>query len=146
MKMHEWHAAGLEPAFATVDEWIIDQLGRLEAEELASYAIAVSGQRTRAVRILVATDIGLFDVNWTRAADPGKRWVAARHLPWWEVAGLQLEAETRLDPETMTRQEPTWSLTIREPQVEFPETPAKEALVGFWKVCREQMAKARGIG
>jgi hypothetical protein len=146
MKMREWHAAGLEPAFATVDDWIVDQLGRLAADELASYAIEVGGQRTPAVRILIATDIGLFDVTWTRSADPGKRWVTTRHLPWWEVAGLRLEAETRLDPETLTRGEPSWSLTISEPQVEFPQTPAEEALVGFWKACHEQMSKARGAG
>lgn len=144
--MREWHAAGLEPPFATIDEWIIDQLGRLEAEELACYAIGVGGQRAQVVRILVATDIGLFDVTWTNSRQPGRRWVAARHLPWWDVSGLQLGAETRLDPETLTRREPTWSLTLREPQVELPETPAEQALVGFWRVCYEQIAKARGAG
>jgi hypothetical protein len=142
----EWHDADLEPSYATVDDWITDQLGRLEAEELAVYAIEAGSGRRPVVRILVATDVGLFDFTWERPPDPGERQVAGVHIPWGEVRGLRLAATTRLDPATLTRMQPVWSLAIDEPEVSLSESPIEPALVGFWRVCHEQMKKARAGG
>lgn len=137
MRIEEWHEAGLEPAFGSVEGWIADQLGRLGAEELAVYAVKERG----GARILVATDLGLFDYRWRTSADPAKRAVEGRLHAWWEVEGLVLEAETRLDPNTLSGREPAWSLRLTRPELAVDASPSEEALLGFWRACHDRLRR-----
>ena len=56
MKVHDWHRNGLRPVFATVEQWISDQLGFVGAEDMACFATELRPETARAglaVRILV---------------------------------------------------------------------------------------------
>src|SRR6187397_761590 len=146
MNIHEWHTHGLRPPFATVEHWIDDQLGYLNAEDEAVYATSLreEGARTGlAVRILVATDQGLFDVMWERPDDPAERHVTSRHYLWSDVRGLHIWATTRLDPQTLMRSDPSWRLEIDEPEVDI-ECAESQAALEFWSTCVKSLEKVRG--
>ena len=143
MNVHDWHRRGLRPPFATVEQWINDQLGYLDAEDEAVYAIGVRDDHDRgglAVRILVCTDKGLFDMLWERPDDVDTRRLTSRHYRWAEVRGFRLIGETMLEPETLIRREPHWRLEIAEPEVEF-DGAESQALLEFWKKCTAHLDK-----
>jgi hypothetical protein len=135
--MKEWLLAGFEPPFATVDEWIVDLIGRLGAEETAAYAMRDRDGTREGIRVLVATDIGLFDFFWYRPEPIRERTLTGRHVAWGDVRGLRLESETRLKPETLLRLEPAWRMTIEDPPLTLEDPPSEPALLDFWGACRD---------
>jgi hypothetical protein len=137
MRMKDWLLAGFDPPFATVDEWIVDLIGRVGAEETAVYAMRSNEDRREGIRVLVATDIGLFDFFWHRPEPVRERALTGRHVAWRDVRGLRLESETRLNPETLLRLEPAWRLTIEEPALTLEDPPSEPALLDFWSACRD---------
>jgi hypothetical protein len=137
MRMKDWLLAGHEPAFATVDDWITDLIGRAGGEETAAYAMHGRDDGRDGVRILIATDIGLFDFFWYRPDAVADRVLTGRHVEWRDVRGMRLESETRLNPETMLRREPAWQLTIDEPSLTIADPPSEEVLLDFWSACRD---------
>jgi hypothetical protein len=144
MNIHDWHRNGLEPPFATVEQWINDQLGYLGAEDEAIYAVTVRDETDRgrlAVRVLIATDRGLFDVLWERPDDVAKRHLTSRHYRWPDVQGFHISGTTRLDAESMMRTEPQWHLEIADPAVDI-EMEEGEAGLEFWSTCVREMEKA----
>lgn len=135
MNVHDWHRQGLRPPFATVEQWIDDQLGYIGAEDEAVYAISIREEDDPggvAVRILVCTDKGLVDMLWERPEDVSKRHLTSRHYRWAEVRGFHLVSRTELYPETLQRQEPQWRLEIDEPAVAI-DADESDALLEFWK-------------
>lgn len=144
MNVHEWHRTGLQPPFATVEQWINDQLGYVGAEDEAVFAVELRSDSAReglAVRILIATDKGLFDAVWERPDDVGSRRLVARQWRWQDVRDVHLIAETRLDPVTLTHTEPTWRLEVAEPAIALDGGDNGEALLEFWKQCTTEMKK-----
>lgn len=142
MNVHDWHLNGLEPAFATVEQWINDQLGYMGAEDEACFAMQVRGENDRgglAVRILVATDKGLMDMLWERPNDPAARNLTSRHYAWSEVRGLHLRAVTRLDPKTLVHGEPEWGLEIAEPPFALDRAEDGVPLLEFWTSCSQHI-------
>ena len=145
MNVHEWHRQGLEPAFATVEQWINDQLGFVGAEDDACFATEIRPETARgglAIRILVATDKGLFDMLWERPSDPAARNLYSRLYRWPEVTGARLLATTRIDPQTLIHGEPEWGIEMTEPEVALPRVEEGLALLDFWKACDKQLKKA----
>jgi hypothetical protein len=142
MRMNEWLDAGFDPPFGTVEEWITDQLGRLNAEEGAMYALNDRVEGREGIRILVATDIGLFDFFWYRPEAVGERRLTGRHIPWDAVEGLTLTGETRLNEATLMHQEPAWRLSLTKPAVGIENPPNEAVLLDFWKQCREGVETA----
>jgi hypothetical protein len=144
--MEEWLRAGHEPVFATVDEWITDQLGRAGAEELAAYALVERERRAFVVRIVIATDLGLFDYRWYRPDDLAERLLRGRHYAWWEVRGVVLESETRIDPVTLRHTEPRWALRFEWPKLAIEGGPSDQAALDLWSICHQQIRQARAPG
>jgi hypothetical protein len=145
VNIHDWHRQGLRPPFATVEQWINDQLGYIDAEDEAVYAISVREDDDPggvAVRILVCTDKGLVDMLWERPDAITKRHLTSRHYRWAEVRGFNLVAETRLDAETLIRHEPSWRLEIAEPQAAL-EGVESQALLEFWKKCTKHLDRGK---
>jgi hypothetical protein len=145
MNIHDWHREGLQPAFATVEQWISDQLGYMGAEDEAIYAVPLRDETDRrgpAVRILVCSDKGLFDFVWERPEDVTKRHLTARHFRWQDVRGVHMVSMTRLDAQTLMRTEPQWRLEIAEPAVDI-EMAESEAGLEFWKSCVKELDKVR---
>ena len=142
--MKEWLLAGFDPPFATVDEWISDLIGRLGAEEEAVYAMRARQGGRDGIRVLVATDLGLFDFFWYRPEAVPQRALTGTHTPWREVRGLRLSSETRLNPSTLLRREPTWRLRIDEPELAIDEPPSESAVLDFWTACQKAIAKGGG--
>jgi len=144
MNIHDWHREGLQPAFATVEQWISDQLGYLGAEDEAVYAVALRDEADRgglAIRVLIATDKGLFDVLWERPDDVSRRHLTSRHYRWSDVRGVHIVGSTKLDAETLMRTEPYWRLEIADPAVEI-DLEESEAGLEFWKECVKELDKA----
>jgi hypothetical protein len=146
VNIHEWHTEGLRPPFATVEQWIDEQLGYLNAEDEAVYAISLRDEGERgglAVRILIASDRGLFDITWERPEDVAGRHVTSRHYLWSDVRGLHISGTTNLDPQTLMRTEPAWRLEIAEPAVDI-ECAESQAALEFWSACEKSLKKVRG--
>ncbi len=146
MNVHDWHRQGLTPPFATVEQWIHDHLGYLQAEDVAIYATSIREDGDRlgpAVRILIASDKGLFDMLWERPERVAGRHLTSRHYRWADVRGVHLTGVTRLDAETLMRGEPQWRLEMAEPEVAFDATDST-AVLEFWTTCMSEMKKASG--
>lgn len=147
MNIHDWHRNGLVPPFATVEQWLIDQLGLYEAEDEACYALAVRDAdhpAGLAVRILICADVGLFDVLWERPEKVTERRLVTVHHRWPDVRGLHLSSETRLDPETLMHGAPRWRLEAAEPEFVITEPTDDEALLEFWQACTRELDKVNG--
>lgn len=145
MNVHEWHRNGLLPAFATIEQWIYDQLGYAGAEDEACYAVGVRDEddpRGLAVRILIASDKGLFDLLWERPEKVAQRRLVSRNYRWADVRGVRLTSETRLSPETLMHGQPEWRLEIAEPEFTVDEAVDASALLDFWNACITDMEKA----
>ena len=144
MNIHDWHRRGLKPAFATVEQWVIDQLGYLAAEDEACFAIQLrpdDDAKGLAVRILVASDKGLFDITWERPEKVADRRLQTSHYRWDEVRGLRLSGDTRISPETLKHEAPRWSLRIEQPHVTIDQVDESAALLEFWTECSTEMDK-----
>ncbi len=139
MKIREWLDAGFEPPFATVEEWIADHLGRLDAEERATYALATRLDGRQGVWIVTASDIGLFDFFWYRPDPVEQRSLTGRLVPWASVRGLALVGETRLNEATLMHEPPLWRLSLSEPELVLEQPPTEAVLLDFWKACREAL-------
>jgi hypothetical protein len=137
MRMKDWLLAGFEPPFGTVDDWIADLIGRVGAEETAAFATRARQGQKDGIRVLVATDIGLFDFFWYRPEPVKERALTGRHVSWRDVRGLALTSETRLNEKTMLRLEPAWRLTIEEPAVTLEDAPSEPAILDFWSACSD---------
>jgi hypothetical protein len=137
MKMKEWLLAGYEPPIGTIDDWIIDLIGRVRAEEQAMYALRAKHDGRSGVRVLVATDLGLFDFFWDRPEAVKDRALTGTLTPWRDVHGVTLSCETRLNPSTLLRSEPIWRLSIEEPRVTIDDVPAEAVVLDFWRACDE---------
>jgi hypothetical protein len=138
MNIHDWHRRGLKPAFATVEQWITDQLGYLGAEDQACFAIELRPDKDPkglAVRILVCSDKGLFDFTWERPEAVADRRLTGTHYRWDEVRGLRLSGETRINPQTLKHENPRWQLHIEEPDVAIEDTDESGALLELWTEC-----------
>jgi hypothetical protein len=145
MNIHDWHRNGLRPAFATVEQWIQDQLGYVGAEDEACFAIELRPDTARAglaVRILVATDKGLFDMLWERPDAVAGRHLSSRLVRWPDVSGAQLLARTELDPQTLIHREPQWGIQMAVPEVSLERVDEGLALLAFWKACDKELKKA----
>jgi hypothetical protein len=144
MNIHDWHRRGLKPAFATVEQWIIDQLGYVGAEDEACFAIELRADddpKGLAVRILVASDKGLFDIRWERPKNVADRRLVSLHYRWDEVRGLRLSGETRLNPKSLKHEAPLWSLHIEQPEVVIERADESAALLELWTECTTEMDK-----
>jgi hypothetical protein len=95
-----------------------------------------------AVRVLIASDKGLFDLTWERPDDVSQRHLRARHYRWAEVRGVHLVSATRLDPATLTHGAPEFGLEIDEPEVRIERAKESIALLEFWKSCDTELKKA----
>jgi hypothetical protein len=147
MNIHDWHRLGLKPAFATVEQWITDQLGYLGAEDEACFAIELrpdKDPRGLAVRILVCSDKGLFDFTWERPDAVDKRKLVGTHYRWADVRGLRLVGESRINPETLKHENPRWHLLVDEPEVSFEGGNESKALLEMWKECCAELDKVTG--
>jgi hypothetical protein len=145
MNVHDWHLSGLEPAFATIEQWIDDQLGFAGAEDEGCFATEIRPATARAglaIRILIATDKGLFDMLWERPSDPAARHLSSTLHRWPEVTGAHLLATTRLDPQTLMHGEPEWGILMTQPEVSLPRVEEGPALLEFWKACEKELKKA----
>lgn len=145
MNVHEWHRQGLEPAFATVEQWIQDQLGYVGAEDSSCFAFELRPDGARgglAIRVLVATDKGLFDMVWERPDDPAARHLTSRMYRWPDITGARLIATTRLDAATLIHGEPEWGLEMTQPEVSLERVAEGLALLEFWQACDKELKKA----
>jgi hypothetical protein len=143
VKVHDWHRNGLQPSFATIEQWIHDQLGLLGAEDEAVYAITIRDETARAglaIRILIASDRGLFDMLWERPDAVEGRHLTSRHHRWSDVRGLHISGATRLSSETLMRKAPEWRIQIEEPDVQIDATESVAGLE-FWQTCMEHLGK-----
>jgi hypothetical protein len=140
MRLSDWLHEGRQPRFGTIEQWIVEHLGHLGAEEEASYAIEDRMGRQTVVRILVAADRGLFDFRWHRPARRDARRLVGAHYLWREVRGVRLSGETRLHA-SLGHTGPVWALTIDEPA--FSTSGGDSALREFWAACRSNMEGAR---
>ena len=147
MNVHDWHRNGLRPAFATVEQWIHDQLGFAGAEDEACFAVELRDENDRrglAVRILIASDKGLFDMTWERPNRVEERQLTTVLYRWPDVSGIRLRASTKLDPETLSHLEPQWGLEIDDPEFRIEQADEGSALLEFWKSCDSELKKAEG--
>ena len=147
MNIHDWHRRGLKPAFATVEQWIIDQLGYLGAEDEACFAIELrpdDDPKGLAVRILIASDKGLFDVIWERPEAVAERRLTSSHYRWDDVRGLRISGETRINPETLKHEKPRWSVRFEQPAFAIDSAEEGDALLELWAECSREMDRAAG--
>ena len=142
MNIHDWHRHGLKPAFATVEQWITDQLGYLGAEDEACFAIELRPEtdaKGLAIRILVASDKGLFDFTWERPEAIDDRRLVGVHYRWDAVRGFRLTGETRVNPETLKHENPHWKLQMDIPEVVLEGAEESQALLDLWKECSTEL-------
>jgi hypothetical protein len=145
VNVHDWHRRGLRPAFATVEQWIQDQLGYVGAEDEACFAIELRPEGARgglAVRVLIASDKGLFDMLWERPDDVAQRHLSSRHYRWADVRGMRLLTQTRIDAQTLMHLEPEWGLEISDPQFSVERAEEGLALLEFWKAADKELKKS----
>jgi hypothetical protein len=136
MKIGEWEGIGRARGV------LVHQLGALEAQELASYVIPGDNQRQR---ILVATDIGLFDFNWSSASPEADAvWnLRGGLVRWSSVRGMRLQSDAQFDP-VYEKIQAIWLLVAEEPKLELsatsvPEPRAVATLLAFAHACLERL-------
>lgn len=145
MKISDWVREGCEPPFATIEDWLRDQLGQALLEEEATYALALRPETDRrgyAVRILIATDTCLADFTWERPAAVERRGLTAAYYAWHEVRGLRLTGTTHLEPATLMHQSPAWGLRLEVPELSVEKAEVPEAMLEFWHTCMTHVGEA----
>jgi hypothetical protein len=132
MKIGEWEGIGRARAV------IVHHLGELSATELASHVTIGDNQRQR---ILVATDIGLLDFNWSpSSAEPDAVWNLRGGLTRWpSVRGLRLQSDAQFDP-VYEKVQTVWRLVSEDPKIALtassdPDPKAVTALLSFANAC-----------
>jgi hypothetical protein len=132
MKIGEWEGIGRARGV------IVHQLGELDATELASHVTVGENQRQR---ILVATDIGLLDFNWSSSStEPDAVWNLRGGLTRWpSVRGLRLQSDAQFDP-VYEKVQSIWRLVAEDPKIELtassePDARAVTALLAFANAC-----------
>ena len=149
MKMREWDALRLRPAFGHQGEWLANLLDRAASPEIAAYAVldgAAAGSRAAAGsgadatpreqprRFVVASHLGLLDGRFVPdARQPLRSRLVTSLVPWSAVRGLELLSETTLDD--AFRHRTTWHLRLAEPGIEIREPVSDTALIDLWREC-----------
>jgi hypothetical protein len=136
MKIGQWDGIGRARAV------IVHQLGDLRANEVASH-VTVNVETGRQ-RILVATDVGLFDYSWApESTEPDAMWTLRGSLVRWHtVRGLRLQSDARFDPVT-EEVKAIWRLVAEEPKIELAATAQEQgdrgvsAMLDFSRACLE---------
>jgi hypothetical protein len=97
------------------------QLGELGATEYAAH-VTVNPDNGR-LRILLATDVGLFDYSYAPAgANPEGDWILRGQLYRWRaVKGLRVQTEAQLD-EGSDQTRSIWRIVAEEPKIELAAT------------------------
>ncbi len=115
-------------------EWVALQLKALGVEEIAIFALEC-GPQDEERRVLVATDIGLWDGLYTPRGSTARYALRSTLHAWQAVRGVRLEAETfRLWAlEHQTR----WQMRITRPALEvtIDDPQLGAALADFAKAC-----------
>ena len=134
MRISEWPR--MPYLSAELCEWIYEQLGTLEAEELASYAVE-TGRDGEARRLLVATDAGLIDYRYApRDADAARYGLSGTLYTWPAVVSARLTTDVH---RVWAREVRTaWRFTIGDPEFEIDvrrDEPLIDALLDFARIC-----------
>lgn len=136
MKIGEWDNLGRARAL------LQRQLGELGADEVASH-VTVNPESGR-MRILVATDRGLFDYQYGPAgSDPGGDWILrGQLLRWSSVRGLRLQTDAQIGA-TVQDVKSVWRLVAEDPKIELGVSSdagerAVEALATFAGACMQR--------
>ena len=135
MKIGEWDNLGRARAL------LQRQLGELNADEYAAH-VGVNPDNGR-MRVMVATDVGLLDYQYSPAgADPNGAWILRGQLfRWASLRGLRLQTEAQLNASGDGAQE-IWRLVAEDPKIELAansEQGAQElaGLVDFARACMQ---------
>lgn len=112
MKIGEWDNLGRARAL------LQRQLGELGAAEYAAH-VTVNPDNGR-LRILLATDVGLFDYSYAPAgANPEGDWILRGQLTRWpSVRGLRVQTDAQLE-ETSEHTRSLWRVVAEEPKIEL---------------------------
>jgi hypothetical protein len=136
MKIGEWDNLGRARGL------LQRQLGELGATEYAAH-VTVNPDNGR-LRILLATDVGLFDYSYAPAgADPEGDWILRGQLTRWSVVrGLRLQTDAQLEESSdFTRS--VWRLVAEEPKIELAAASdagdrSLAAVLDFARVCLQR--------
>jgi hypothetical protein len=136
MKIGEWDNLGRARGL------LQRQLGELGATELAAH-VTVNPENGR-LRILLATDVGLFEYSYAPAgADPEGDWILRGQLTRWSVVrGLRLQTDAQLEESSdFTRS--VWRLVAEEPKIELAAASdagdrSLAAVLDFARVCLQR--------
>jgi hypothetical protein len=135
MKIGEWDGIGRARGM------IVYQLAELAAAELAAHVTIGENDRQR---ILVATDIGLFDFTWgASSTEPDAVWnLRGSLVRWHQVKALRLQIDAQFDP-VYEKVQSMWRLVAEEPKIELSaNTDANDqsvpALMAFAHACLER--------
>ncbi len=135
MKIGEWDNLGRARAL------VQRQLGELKADEYAAH-VGVNPDNGR-MRVMVATDVGLLDYQYSPAgADPNGPWILRGQLfRWASVRGLRLQTEAQLNQSGDGSQE-IWRMVAEDPKIELAvnseQGPQELAgLVDFGRACMQ---------
>lgn len=112
VKIGEWDNLGRARAL------LQRQLGELGATEYAAH-VAVNPDNGR-LRVLLATDVGLFDYSYSPAgANPEGDWILRGQLYRWpSVKGLRLQTDAQLE-EASEQTRSVWRLVAEDPKIEL---------------------------
>ena len=112
MKIGEWENLG------RVRGLLQRQLGEVAAVEYAAH-VTVNPDTGR-LRILIATDLGLFDYAYGPAgSDPEADWLLRGALHRWaSVRGLRVQTDAQVD-ESTNEVRSIWRLVAEEPKMEL---------------------------
>lgn len=136
MKIGEWDNLGRARGL------LQRQLGELGAAEYAAHVTL--NQETGRLRILVATDIGLFEYAYGPAgSDPEGDWMLRGELHRWnQVRNLRLQSDAQLNEQTGEIRS-VWRVIAEQPKIELTADSTAEAdseravaaLLPFARVC-----------
>lgn len=136
MKIGEWDNLGRARGL------LQRQLGDLGATEYAAH-VGVNPDNGR-IRILMATDLGLIDYQYSPAtSDPEGPWILRGNVfRWPSVRGLRLQTDAQLD-EANDSIQAIWRLVAEDPKIELSATTdggerSIEGLLGFARACLQQ--------
>ncbi len=135
MKIGEWDNLGRARAL------VQRQLGELKADEYAAH-VSINPDNGR-MRVMVATDVGLLDYQYSPAGgDPNGPWILRGQVfRWASVRGLRLQTEAQLNQSGEGSQE-IWRMVAEDPKIELAvnsEQGAQElaGLVDFGRACMQ---------
>ena len=136
MKIGEWDNLGRARAL------LQRQLGELGATEYAAH-VTVNPDSGR-LRILLATDVGLFDYSYSPVGpNPEGDWILRGQLHRWpSVRGLRLQSDAQLD-EASGATRSVWRLVAEDPKVELAAASdagdrAVAAVLDLARVCLQR--------